>query len=156
MLSLLGGLASIGLDAGFGISGASVLATELVGPATLIAGVTAVASQIFHSRRRAAAAGAAVFGLLFVGRMVYGVYPGNQWLRWADPLVWFDSAGALAGPSPAWLLGGYGVAVCCFAAAVVLSGHRDLGDSFVTDRPPRRPAPVSGVSALAKIGRAHV
>jgi ABC-2 type transport system permease protein len=142
LLTLISGLASATLDAaGFGVSGATTLATELVGPAVLIAGVAAVTSQIFHTRRRASASAAAVFGILFVGRMVFGVYPGAAWLRWADPLVWFDSAGALANPTPGWALG-------CFTAAVALAGHRDLGDAFVTDRPAHRTKAVTGVTAL--------
>jgi ABC-2 type transport system permease protein len=94
------------LIAGCGIAGAAVLAAivvpskdvlgavlfagALAGFGVVMGAATAVAAQLVGVRRRAAAIGAAFFGVAFVLRMTANSGDARLWVGWLSPYAWMD------------------------------------------------------------------
>ncbi len=149
-LVVAGELAARYSDGGFGLPGALLLATTLIGPAAFVAALAACCGQVVATRRRAAALAGAVVAVLFVIRMAVAVYPHWRWLRRADPLTWYDQVAPLVRNDVSWLVAGVLVTGLLATAAVALAGLRDLGEPLVA-LPERRDAggPVGGALALS-------
>ena len=126
-------------DANFGVGASLMMATTGVASAALFMAVGAVTSQLAPARRSAATLAAAIFGALFLVRVVADTTASLGWLRWATPLGWIESVHPLTDPRPLPLVGVALLTAALFATSVLLAGRRDLGASIVrTATPPRR------------------
>jgi ABC-2 type transport system permease protein len=107
--------------------------TLVAGAATFLA-VGTLASQLAGSRRQAAAAAAAVFGIAYALRMVADSDAALRWLVWLSPLGWIEESRPLTHPDPAALLPVLALAAVLVAVAVHLAGTRDLGSATLAGR----------------------
>lgn len=136
-------------DGEFGVPGAMLLATTLLGPVCFSVALSACCAQLVGTRRRAAAVAGTVVGLAFVVRMAVAVYPHWRWLRRADPLCWYDQAAPLVRNDVSWLVAGAVLTVVLGMAAVAFSGRRDLDAPLIRPRQERGAGrPIGGALAL--------
>lgn len=133
----------------FGLPGAVLLATTLLGPVALAVALSACCGQLVDTRRRGSAVAGAVIAVAFAARMAVPVYPQWRWVRRIDPLCWYDRTAPLVHDAVWWLVAGYLMAVALAAATVAVAGWRDLNAPLT--RLPRRAGrrrPVGGALAL--------
>jgi ABC-2 type transport system permease protein len=120
-----------------GISGVVWMSAVLLMVAAVFGAVAAVASQVSDTRSGALRWSAAALGLAYLIRVV-GITSDASWLAWLTPLGWADLAAPLTDPTAAPLLVGAGAAIGLLAAAVALSGRRDVGAGLFGQRGSRR------------------
>ena len=114
-------------QARFPVSASLFAATATVAPAAIFLAVGALCSQLAASRRQAAAMAAAVFGIVYLLRVVAYSSSTLRWLRWASPLGWVDELRALTGSRPLLLIPIAVTIAVTAALTIVLAGRRDLG-----------------------------
>jgi ABC-2 type transport system permease protein len=118
---------------------AMFLALALVSPAVMFLAVGALTSQLAPTRRAAAGYGAVVLGISYGLRMIGDAGVRSHWLTWLSPLGWVEELSPLtsSNPWPLLLIAAFTLVVS--AAAVHLSGARDVGASLIPDRIERAP-----------------
>lgn len=137
VLAFAGCVAAAHYSAGeFGVPGAVLLATTLLGPVLFAVALATCCGQLVDTRRRASAFAGGVIAVAFAARMAVPVYPQWRWLRRIDPLCWYDQTAPLVHDHVSWLLSGYAVTAVLAASAVACAGRRDLGAPLI--RMPRR------------------
>ena len=116
-----------GADARFTVSASLFAALAAVAPAAMLLAVGALCSQLAATRRQAAGLAAAVFGVLYVTRLVAYAATSLRWLRWASPLGWVDELRPLTESRLLPLVPILGTIAVLVALTIVLAGQRDLG-----------------------------
>jgi ABC-2 type transport system permease protein len=134
--------ATLGVGAaayGFPVGGSLYLALALVAPGAMFMAIGALASQVLPTRARAAAAGAAVFGVALVLRMAADSSTEVRWLRWVTPLGWAEELRPLTGARPLVLLPIAALTAGLSLAAVRIAGRRDLHGALLAPRDSAEP-----------------
>ena len=110
--------------------GALLFGAGVAGFGAVMAGATAVAAQLVGVRRRAAAIGAAFFGIAFVLRMIANSGDDRAWVGWLSLFGWMDRLQPF-GENNAYVLLIYGVVLAGLAwSAITLRARRDLGSAL--------------------------
>jgi ABC-2 type transport system permease protein len=136
-------------DGEFGLPGAMLLATTLLGPVALAAALSACCGQLVGTRRRAAAVAGALVAIALVLRMVVAVYPHWRWLRRVNPLCWYDQTAPLVHNDVSWLVSGWLLTAALAVTAAAIAGSRDLDAPLIRLKNKRGAGrPVGGALAL--------
>jgi ABC-2 type transport system permease protein len=114
-------------DPPFTVTASLFTAIVVVAAAGVFLAVGALCSQLAANRRQAAGWSAAVFGVVYLLRLI--AYSGTslRWLRWASPLGWIDELRPLTGSRPLLLMPILATITVLVAVTIVLAGRRDLG-----------------------------
>lgn len=131
---------------GAGWTGGTLFALTVGGFAAFWAGVGAVCAQTFDNRRRALSAGAGLFGLAYVLRLVANSSAEREGLRALTPWGWTDAVEPYAAQRPAPVVALWAGGAVLGALAVALRGRRDTAGAFLT-RPDRRAARLRGLGS---------
>lgn len=111
--------------------GSALFGAALAGYAGALVGLTAVASQVLPTRRRALAASGAALAASILLRMVSNSADSRTWLGWLTPYGWVDQLRAFGDDRWPVLLVPLAVTTALVAAAAVLRQHRDAGAGLV-------------------------
>ena len=109
------------------VVGSLLFAVGVGGFGAVMAGATAVASQLVGVRRRAAALGAAFFGVAFVLRMIANSNDDRLWVGWLSVFGWMDRLRPFGDNNGAVVLIYVVVAAGLVALALALRNRRDMG-----------------------------
>jgi len=120
-----------GADVGFDIKGSVVFGASLVLVPAVFAAVAACTSQLGRTRRMATGLALGVFGVAFVLRMVGDASAGTHWVMWLTPFGWSEMMAPLTRNDLWPLLPAVATVAVLSAAAVLLSGRRDVGGSLL-------------------------
>ena len=161
VLLAAGGVLGLSIGLAMAVSGAPVAGSLLFGAAisglcAAFVALTAVASQVFTSRRRAFGVSAGLLGAALVLRMVANSADSRTWLAWATPLGWTDQLRPLGEDRVPVLLVPTAVVAGLVACAVALRLHRDSRTGLIHERG-ARPSHAWGLtSPLAFAWRANL
>ncbi|MEU8517306.1 hypothetical protein AB0C76_37885 [Kitasatospora sp. NPDC048722] len=151
-ISVVGAAVAVVLaTAGTGAGGSVLFGLAVAGFAATFAGISAITAQVFEVRRRATGAAAAVFGLMFLVRMLANSSDSRGWSRWLTPFGWMDDLHPYADFRWQALAALLAVPVLLGAVAVRLRRVRDTGGALLAepDRRPARARLLGGPAALA-------
>lgn len=112
------------------VVGSLLFAAGLVGFGAVMAGVTAVASQLVAVRRHAAGLGAAFLGVAFALRMVANSADDRLWVAWLSAYGWMDRLRPFGDNNVEVLAIYLVVTAATIAVAMALRARRDLGAAF--------------------------
>jgi ABC-2 type transport system permease protein len=131
--------------------GSAFLATAIVSPVVVFAGLGALASQLAPTRRVALELATATLVLAYLLRVVGDTSTSLGWVRWTTPLGWSEEARAFAAPRPAVLALPALAGAALLAAAGVIARRRDVGTGLLParDRAEPRQRLLSSPTALA-------
>jgi len=139
-------LLTTSLDAG----GSALMCAGIVVAALVLAGASAVASQLSAHARTASALGMAAIGVAFVLRAVGDVQAfesGSVW-SWLSPFGWSQATAPYTEDRWWPLLIGLAATAVSVAFAFALVGRRDLGTGLLPDRPGRAHGRLRGIVDL--------
>ncbi|WP_406205098.1 hypothetical protein OH807_30130 [Kitasatospora sp. NBC_01560] len=144
-------IAMVLTTAGTGAGGSVLFGLAVAGFAATFAGVAAITAQAFEVRRRATGAAAAVFGLMFLVRMLANSSDSRGWARWLTPFGWMDELHPYRDPRWQALAALLAVPVLLGAVAVRLRRARDTGGALLAepDRRTSRARLLGGPAAFA-------
>jgi ABC-2 type transport system permease protein len=100
--------------------------------------VAALASQLMPVRARASELAAAIFGVFYLMRLVADTTSAH-WLLDISPLGWIERLAPLYGSDPIWLIPISLFIAVCAGVAIILSGRRDLGSAYISDKDSVKP-----------------
>ena len=81
----------------FSVTASLFMAVAATAATAMFMAVGALCSQVSGTRRQAAAMAAAVFGVVYLIRLIAYTSTSLMWLRWASPLGWVDELRPLTG-----------------------------------------------------------
>ena len=137
------------LAAGLPLAGSALYGAGCAGVAAVFAGLSAVASQLWDSRRRAAGVVGAVLGAAFILRAFGDGASHAHWLVWVSPIGWGQRLYPFVYDRTAPLLLLYGVAALLVGWSFWLRSLRDAGAGVITSSTrERRMRPVRTAAAL--------
>lgn len=127
------------LAGGLPAGGAAYLALATASVMPVFVGVGAITSQLAPTRRMALELGAAVFGLLFLLRVIADTASGIGWLRWVTPLGWAEELRPFAASQPFVLVVPVVATVLLLALAALIAASRDIGTGVLPTRESAEP-----------------
>ncbi|MDM7830370.1 ABC transporter permease [Cellulomonas edaphi] len=147
----VGGLTFVGLlTTSLDPAGSALMCASVVVVALVLAGASAVASQLSTHARTASSLGMAAVGAAFVLRAVgdvQGPRSTSVW-SWLSPFGWSQATAPYTVDRWWPLLLGLAATAVSIAVAFALAGRRDLGTGLLPDRPGREHGRVGGVVGL--------
>jgi ABC-2 type transport system permease protein len=132
--TLLTWLAGRDSKVGFGAADSAVYALSIVVPVLALVAVAAVSSQLCRVRRAATGLAIAVFGALFVLRMIGDSGTGTRWVLWATPFGWAERMEPITANDLAPLVPAVLFTVALAGVALWLAARRDVGDGVLATR----------------------
>jgi ABC-2 type transport system permease protein len=145
---------------GYGWTGSILLAASIVAVGLTFGGITAITAQVTEYSRAAAGMAGALLGVTFFVRAGGDmIRQGGSALSWFSPLAWGQQTAPFVLDRWWPLLLNLAVVALTVPVAVVLSGRRDLGGSFLRVRPgPPRAHPSLGtpVGLAFRLQRASI
>ena len=137
--AVLGSAVALGLvAAGAAVGGSLLFGASIWAVAGAFVAVTALCSQVFPSRPRAAGAGASLLGAALVLRMVANSADSRSWVAWLTPLGWSDHLRPFGDDRVLVLLVPAGVVAALVGAAVLLRLRRDSRTALLAEQGVRR------------------
>ncbi len=127
------------LAGGLPAGGAAYLALATASVMPVFVGVGAITSQLAPSRRMALELGGAVFGLLFLLRVIADTASGVGWLRLATPLGWAEELRPFAVSQPFLLVLPVAATVLLLGLAALIAARRDIGTGVLPARDSAEP-----------------
>lgn len=147
----VGGLTFVGLlTTSLDPAGSALMCAAIVVVALVLAGASAVASQLAAHARTASSLGMAAIGVAFVLRAVgdvQGPQSTSVW-TWLSPFGWSQATAPYTEDRWWPLLVGLAATAVSVALAFALAGRRDLGTGLLPDRPGREAGRLRGVVGL--------
>ena len=111
----------------------------VIAGAAVAMGIGAITSQLAATRRRAVLYGLMPILLFFALRSVGNVVDSLAWLKNLSPFGWIDKLHPFYHSQYMWLLPLAIAVLACCATAIVLSGKRDMAESFIADSDSAKP-----------------
>jgi len=120
-------------------AGSILFGAAIAGFGTTMAGVGAVTSQLFSTRRRAAGTASLVFGVWYLLRMVANSAEDRSWIAWTTPFGWMDRLHTFGDNRWPWLLPFAATSLIAALLAVLLRKRRDNGVGMIAEAERREP-----------------
>lgn len=116
------------------VAGSLLFGAAICGLCAAFVALTAVASQVFASRRQALGVSAGLLGAALVLRMVANSADSRSWLAWVTPLGWIDQLRPFGEDRVPVLLVPVAVVAGLVACAIALLVRRDSRTGLVRER----------------------